>query len=399
MDHDPFPRPPALRRRDFIHRAGLGVAGGLVLGSPRLLLGEEAPREPETNLAEFLAVPRTRTSLPGPFPGRVVEVHHPRALRDGKVNAGAVRAMLAAGLTALTGRSPATSFPLFFSRDDIVGIKVNPVGAPLINTRLELVDAVIRWLESCGLPRDNIVIFDRFATGLAEAGYNAVRFPGVRIEGMQIMDEEGGGFRDAQGAHVSAANFDRDVYYFAKGIEGKGVKGYKDDEFYLNQHVFNGEYSYFGRLVTQRLTKIINLAVFKNAGPGISMATKNIGYGVLANTGRLHGPLGFRVNTHVLAAPAVRDKLVLNVLDGLRGQYDGGPMANEQFMWEHRRLYLATDPFALDAACQQIMAAKRRDMGIATVDHPRYTDYLLEGERLGLGVGDPRKISFLRVEA
>ncbi len=100
----------------------------------------------------------------------------------------------------------------------------------------------------------------------------------------------------------------------------------------------------------------------------------------------------------MLAAPVVRDKLVLNVTDGLRGQYDGGPMANEQFMWEHRRLYFATDPFALDAACQQIIAAKRGEMGIATVDHPRYTDYLLEAQKLGLGVGDPRKISFRRVE-
>ena len=37
-------------------------------------------------------------------------------------------------------------------------------------------------------------------------------------------------------------------------IVGKGVRGYPSDEFYLNQHVFNGEYSYFGKLVTKKLT-------------------------------------------------------------------------------------------------------------------------------------------------
>ena len=100
---------------------------------------------------------------------------------------------------------------------------------------------------------------------------------------------------------------------------GKGVKGYKDDEFYLNQHVYNGEYSYFGKLVTKQLTKIVNLAAYKNTGAGISMATKNMGYGSLCNTGRLHAPLFFNVCTEVLAAPVVREKLVLNVTEAHPG--------------------------------------------------------------------------------
>jgi len=28
---------------------------------------------------------------------------------------------------------------------------------------------------------------------------------------------------------------------------------------YLNQHVFNGKHSYFGKLLTKKLTKIVNL--------------------------------------------------------------------------------------------------------------------------------------------
>ena len=64
------------------------------------------------------------------------------------------------------------------------------------------------------------------------------------------MDETGNSWKDASGTHVSIDKFDKDVYYFARGIVGKGVRGYKDDEFYLNQHVHNGEYSYFGKLLT-----------------------------------------------------------------------------------------------------------------------------------------------------
>jgi hypothetical protein len=211
------------------------------------------------------------------------------------------------------------------------------------------------------------------------------------------MDEEGGGWRGLDGRHVSEASFDLEASYHAKGIEGKGVAGYKDDEFYLNQHVFNGEYSYFGKLVTQELTKIINLPVLKNTGNGISVATKNLGYGALCNTGRLHQPLFFDVCTEVLAAPWIRDRLVLNIVDGLRGQYEGGPMMNAQFVYPNHSLYLATDPFAVDMICHQHIVAKRKENGIQVNEHPRFTEYLRYAERLGLGVADPDKIDLVSV--
>lgn len=39
------------------------------------------------------------------------------------------------------------------------------------------------------------------------------------------------------------------------------------------------------------ISPIVNLPVFKNTGNAISMATKNIGYGAVCNTNRLHAPL------------------------------------------------------------------------------------------------------------
>jgi hypothetical protein len=233
---------------------------------------------------------------------------------------------------------------------------------------------------------------------LADAGFTAENFPGVRIEAMQTMDEEGDRWRTADGRHVSEGNFDREAFYLAKGVVGKGVRGYKDDEFYLNQHVFNGEYSYFGTLVTRQLTKIVNLPVLKNTGNGISVATKNLGYAAVCNTGRLHVPLFFDVCTEVLAAPWVRDKLVLNIADGLRAQYDGGPDKNAQFVYPHNSLYLATDPFALDMVCHQHIVAKRKEMKVTVNEHPRYTEYLRYAERLGLGVADPAKIEHVTVK-
>jgi hypothetical protein len=321
------------------------------------------------------------------------------AIADDTVDASLVVQMVRQGIQELTGKNLKESFDQFFSTDDVVGIKVNPVGPPLISTRLEVVDAVIQWLVDNRLPKKNIIIWDRFDYMLADAGYTADRFPGVEIVGLQTMDETGGKWRDASGNHISRESFDQDVYYYAKGIVGKKVRGYKDDEFYLNQHVFNGEYSYFGKLLTKKLTKIINVPVFKNTGNGISMATKNLGYGAICNTGRLHAPLFFKVCTEVLAAPVIRDKLVLNITDGLRGQYDGGPMPNEQFVYPYGTLYFATDPFALDMICHQQMLAKRREMQINVNEHPRFTEYLHYGQKLKLGVTDPSRINHIQVTA
>jgi hypothetical protein len=307
--------------------------------------------------------------------------------------------MVEKGIRTLTGKGMKDSFRLFFSPDDVVGIKVNPVGPPLIHTKPETVEALVAWLADGGVPRKNVVIWDRFEHMLRDAGYTPERFPGVGIEGLQTMDEsEGGtGWRAADGSHVSEASFDQDVFYLAKGVVGKSVRGYADDAFYHNQHVFTGEKSFFGKLLTRRLTKIVNVAAFKNTGSGVSMATKNMGYGAICNTGRLHQPLFFNVCTEVLAAPVVRDKMVLSVIDGIRGQYDGGPDKNEKFVYPNASLYFATDPFALDMTGHRELVAKRKAMGVTTNEHPRFTEYLYYAERLGLGVATPERIDLVEV--
>jgi hypothetical protein len=389
-----------LDRRQFLKSLGVcsaAVGGGAVLGTPAVFgLQTAPPRAVETNIDDFMKVPRTKFSVPGPFPGRIVKVTDVKSLVDDGFDGKVIDGMVTKGITSLTGKNLKGSFNVFFTKKDVVGIKVNPVGPPLINTRPEVVDALVKWLTGAGLPPENIVIWDRFDYMLKDAGFTTERFKGIRVEGLQTMDEKGNNWKDKDGNHLSINNFDRDVFLFAKGIVGKGVPGYPNDEFYLNQHVFNGEYSYFGKLVTRRLTKIINVAAYKNTGPAISMATKNIGFGSLCNVGRLHGPLYLRTNTQVIAAPVIRDKMVLNITDGLRGQYDGGPDKNAQFVYPNHSLYFATDPFALDMVCHNELKEKRRAMGGTVNDNPRFTEYLYYAESLGLGVADVAKITVVK---
>jgi uncharacterized Fe-S center protein len=72
-------------------------------------------------------------------------------------------------------------------------------------------------------------------------------------------------------------------------------------------------------------------------------------------------------------------------------------MPNAQFVYPHHSLYFATDPFALDMLCHQQMVAKRKEMSIQVNEHPRYTEYLRYGERLGLGIANPDAIEHVQV--
>jgi len=91
--------------------------------------------------------------------------------------------------------------------------------------------------------------------------------------------------------------------------------------------------------------------------------------------------------------------MVLSVIDGIRGQYEGGPDKSEKFVYPNASLYFATDPFALDMTGHREVIAKRKAMGVATNEHPRFTEYLYYAERLGLGVATPEKIDFVELRA
>jgi hypothetical protein len=388
-------------RRTFLKNGSL-VGAGLVLGTPYLWAQDKASEQksskPETNVKDILKIERTENSLPGKFPGKVVKVTDSNALVDNVYNAEVIQNMFEKGIQSLSGKEMNQTFKLLFTNDDIIGIKVNPVGAGLISTRLELVDSIIKWLTDNGVPKNQIIIWDRFDYMLTDAGFTQQRFPDIEIVGLQTMDEsaaegktkDNSKWLDANGNHVSLPLFDQDVYYYAN-VEAP------QDLNYLNQHVVNTKYSYFGKLLTRKLTKIINVPVFKNTGNGISMATKNIGYAAVCNTGRLHRPLFFDVCTEILAFPCIRDKMVLNITDGLRAQYDGGPGPNAGFAYDYNTLFFATDPIALDMTCHNILVQKRKEMKVDVNEHPKYTEYLRYAQKLNLGIADPEKINVFKI--
>lgn len=382
-----------LNRREFINVSG-GTALGVGMASMFSMHAladdkKKPPAKPKTNFDKVKEIPRTEFSLPGLYPGKVSEVTNSKiwTKNENEADFEMVRAMLKAGMEDLTGKKGADAWRLFVNENDIIGLKVNPVGGDLISTRHELMKAVIEELLAAGIPKKNLIIWDRCAEMLTMGGYTKERYPDIALESMHVIDLKGGNsWKDKNGKHVSISEFDMDVFYWAD-ILGP------DDDNYLNQNVFNGKESYFGKLVTQKLTKIINLPVLKNSGNGVSMASKNLGYAAVVNTNRLHKPLGYDVNVEVLGFPCLRDKMVLNILDGLKGQYEGGPMPNAKYIYNANKLLIATDPYAQDYVGYKEMLAKRKaDTSVKVNESPRYTGYLKYAEKVGLGVTDPAKI-------
>ena len=90
------------------------------------------------------------------------------------------------------------------------------------------------------------------------------------------------------------------------------------------------------------------------------------------------------------AVPALSDKVVLNIVDGLQACYDGGPGANPKFIYDSNVLLLGTDPVAV---AHDIIVKERMGRGTQTVDNRgRRAAFLEIGEGLGLGVAARERI-------
>jgi hypothetical protein len=102
--------------------------------------------------------------------------------------------MIEQGMKDLTGQgSLRAAWSRFVEPTDVVGIKINPSGAPACCSSPEIVREVISGPQSVGVPARNIIVYDRYAYEIDIGSYQALLPPGVRVAGIQD------GFVDAAG--------------------------------------------------------------------------------------------------------------------------------------------------------------------------------------------------------
>ena len=374
-------------RRDFLAAAGAAAAIGLLPrrgGAQQAPPARPDPLRVQSNIQSALVQPKKPWSMPGPFPGIVAEVRHPGGLQGLQPVAGAARRMLAAGLCALTGdKDPRDAWRRFVSPGERVGIKFNPVGHKVSGVTWDVIQAVVEGLESAGIPRRDMLVWHRFNDEHAQTYVPEKAHPGVEAYLLNWFI-----VKDGKNTPGGFERWDEGVFYEAD-------VSLPDEQNYLEEMFHGGTRSYFPRILTRNgaeggVDKVINIPSFKHHGvPFITMAMKNLAFGVTTNCPRGHFFIE-RFIAEVCAFPPVRDKVVLNVMDGLRGQYDRGPVPAPQFVWPLGRLYVASDPVALDSVGFETLLAKQVAAGrlpAEKADAVRQRHYgLAVAENLGLGV-------------
>jgi len=396
-EKDACPSDKFSRRRFFgtaaVAAAGVALAPGLI--GQEKAQSEKPPAAPpppvKTNIDEVRAIPRVAASLPGRYPGKVVRVKTGANPVGGKIDGARVAREVERGMAALTGeKDMGKAWRQFVGPGDVVGIKVNPIGGSILSTKPEVVDAVIAGLLAAGVKKENIVIWDRRLFQLVEAGFTAERFPGIRILGTE-MQGPNGGFYDDKGELWAKDNIDREALPYVADVE---MKYDKDTLPYM---INEGKSSYFTKIVTETVTKIVNLPILKNAGATTTCCLKNLSYGSISNTSRLH-KLWMNSVVEPCAFPVIRDKVVLNIVDGLQACYDGGPGANPKFIYDSNVLLFGSDPVAVDAVAHDIVVKERMARGVQQVDARGRSAFLEIAEGLGLGVAARDRIEIRDVD-
>jgi uncharacterized protein (DUF362 family) len=331
-------------RRQFVKRTCLG---GLALSldhwatSPGY--GQDLiPPAPPIHVNEAVGIERSALGMPGLFPGRVVEIADSQANVSNRVAQPVIRRMMDRALRELTGvHDIREAWSKFIEPKDIVGIKINPSGAPACCSSPEIVKEIVAGVESVGVPLENIHVYDRYAYEIDIGSYQILVPLGVRVIGIQDRKLDGSGY-------------DPNIYCEAN---------------------FFGEWetrSYMASIVSSGLTKIINVPTMKDhSAAGVTGCLKNLGYGTFNNVDRSHRrPFSFTdpLIGVMCSVEPLRSKAVLHIMDGMRMLWHGGPLSqNAKFIFPAGTLLVGTDPVAMDTIELEKIEAKRREEGAPSV--------------------------------
>lgn len=337
--------------------------------------------------------PAPQPGMPGPYPGQVVRVHAEGSIDSAtaKVNRELVKQMLASGMKALTGDGRVEdAWARFIGPRDVVGIKVNCSGAPQIRSSPEVVAGIAENLIAIGVPAKQIYVYERFDGQLQSVGYDKFLPGGVNV--------------------------------YAVENSRQSILGY-DPKTYVETNFFDEEdtRSNLVRLVSETLTKIINVPNLKeHQASGVTGCLKNIAYGHYSNVARSHSFEKTNTRTFIgtlAAVEPVRSRVVLNIMDGLRGVWHAGPFSDmAQFRFYPKQLMFGTDPVAMDTKLIEAIEEKRRAEGAVSIfersmshvgkdnSNPNTNHFIREpghveyAGKLGLGVFDAAKIRLKVIE-
>lgn len=347
----------SLNRRQFLTRLA-AYSGGALSTLPAFAQLSSGQLQPETTGAASLTP--------------VVEAIGKEVWENDQLNEDAVSELMDQAMMKLTGRSSAKeAWRDIVLPDDVVGIKINPLAGPELSTHSIIVDKIVEGLYGAGVLRKQIIIWDRFEEHLLNAGYPIKR------------DES-------------------DVQTFASDTEGIG---YDDEVYYesekdsIARRESESIRSRYSRIVTEQVDVIINVPVLKHhAMAGVSGCLKNLAFGSVDNTRRFHGkPIYCNpAISEILEHKVLKDKLTLNIVDGLLASFDRGPTYHAESTWQYGSLFISADPVILDVLVLQTVNQKREEMDLDSVS--KFANHINTASSLGLGTNTLDQADLRQVE-
>lgn len=327
-----------MKRREFFKRSLLIGAGFSFLPVSRFYLPELAATTSNS---------------------RVVEITHPRVGTSLKINSANLEQLLDQGLCHLYQmENPQHIWSQLFSKNEVVGIKVNCLSGDKASTHRLLIELIIERLQRVGIPAGNIIIWDRMNKDLESAGYS-----------------------------INHTNRNK-VRCF-----GNDAIGF-DDRLYINGSVG----SLITRTLTDLCTAVINVPVLKDHGiVGVTISMKNF-FGAIHNPNKYHHQAGNPYVADLYELPLIRQKTRLTICDALDAQYEGGPPFKPQWSWSMNSLLVAVDGVALDRVGWEIIENKRKEMNRPPLKEAgRQPEYILTAGKKHLGQADLMKIDWQKV--
>jgi hypothetical protein len=270
---------------------------------------------------------------------------------------------------------------------------MNPVGQPFVCSSPEVLRTIVEGLALAGVKASDVVVYERYRGNAENAGLEKWLPEGVRM------------------AWASPAYSD-----FQQDIEGYDPEHFVDLPMVLRGDDLRNPTatrSYAARFITQQVTKLINVPVLKSHNAaGVTLALKNLSHGLVNNVNRSHDGPQLRIaefTPAVVAMPVIRRKTVLQILDATKGLYHGGPgIMHDDYVWEHKTVYFATDPVAIDRVGMTMIDAQRKKNKLAPVKAAKTDDvwkspyrqpeHIDNAGAAGLGESDLAKIDWKSIK-
>ncbi|MBN2346330.1 MAG: DUF362 domain-containing protein [Candidatus Aminicenantes bacterium] len=289
----------------------------------------------------------------------VVQAVSPLLRRAGDdIPATAAREFLDRAMLALTGKGGrGQAWGSLFSPSETVGVKLSCLPGPRLSSSRALTAAIVEGLLAAGLPRRNIIVWERSSRELENAGYRISR-SGLRTMG---TDELPGGGYDGP-------------------VTESGSVG-----------------TIFSRIMDE-VDALVSVPVLKDHDlAGVSISLKNM-YGAIFNPNKFHANRCDPFVADLCRHPQVRGKLRLSVCDASRVQAHNGPAYFPRYAAEYGGLLVSRDPVALDFCGWAIVDGLRRGMGLPSLAASgREPSYIRTAGGMGLGQADGRRIRRLEL--